>query len=203
MSEDPDPSSIDHGTVDIQITVEDSTWHSAVPSLVDLVEQVSSAALGHPEVTDAWVGSTELSILLADDAAVRELNRTYRARDAATNVLSFAYCQADVPDVSLQPSPGVGTGDCGQDPISCLGDVALARETVEQEAAAQGKSVSDHLSHLLVHGVLHLCGFDHESESDADRMERVEREILADMGIADPYRPISVRQATPVGQAIG
>jgi len=107
----------------------------------------------------------ELSVTLADDAAVHALNRRWRGRDAPTNVLSFA---------------------SGERPL--LGDVVLAYETVAREAAEQGKSLADHLAHLVTHGVLHLLGFDHEVEHEAEAMEALERRVLAGIGIADPYR---------------
>lgn len=178
MSDDPAPSPIE-----VQIAIEDPAWHGAVPKLVSLVEQVSCTALGHPAVRGSFGqshgSSGEISILLADDEFVRQLNKTYRARDLATNVLSFAYRETGL---------SAGNDGVSQEPGTCLGDVALARETIVREAAAQGKALSDHLAHLLVHGVLHICGFDHESEVEAGVMERLEQEILAGLGIDDPYR---------------
>jgi probable rRNA maturation factor len=106
-----------------------------------------------------------LTIALADDRRVRALNARDRKKDKATNVLSY-------------PS-----GD-----REFLGDVVLARQTVWREARSQGKTAADHVSHLVVHGTLHLMGYDHEtSEADAERMEALERRILAKLGIADPY----------------
>ncbi len=186
MSDEPDPSSIE-----VQVAVEDPAWHGAIPKLVSLVEQVSSTALGHPAVRgihDPSHGrSGEISILLADDKAVRQFNKAYRARDRATNVLSFSYREAQ---------PCAKNGLETQEHETCLGDVALARETIVREAAAQGKALSDHLAHLLVHGVLHICGFDHESEVEAREMERLEQEILAGLGIDDPYRDL------PAGRSV-
>ena len=106
----------------------------------------------------------ELSLVLADDATVRALNKQWRRQDKPTNVLSFP----------------------GGDPIM-LGDVIVAFETVRREAADQGKTLGDHLSHLVVHGVLHLLGHDHVQDCDADVMEGLERRVLAGLGIADPY----------------
>jgi probable rRNA maturation factor len=101
---------------------------------------------------------------LADDEALRELNARWRGKETATNVLSF-------------PAPeGFG-----------LGDIALAFETVAAEAQAQGKSLAAHASHLIVHGFLHLLGYDHEDEGEAVEMEARERAILATLGVADPY----------------
>ncbi len=116
-----------------------------------------------------------LSVSLADDAAVRAANRDWRARDKPTNVLSFP---------ALAPDKLAGGGLNG--PIF-LGDVILALETVEAEATEQDKSLVDHATHLIVHGVLHLLGFDHTTPQEAERMEETERRVLATLGISDPY----------------
>jgi probable rRNA maturation factor len=116
----------------------------------------------------------EVSVLLADDAALRELNRAWRGKDSATNVLSFP--------AAPQPGPA---GPCS------LGDVALAFETVQREAEAEGKRLADHVSHLIVHGLLHLLGFDHEAAGEAEEMEALEIEALRRLGIANPYRDMA------------
>jgi probable rRNA maturation factor len=110
--------------------------------------------------------------VLADDRIVRELNAAYRGKDAQTNVLSFPF----------QPPPGGVPED-----RPYLGDVVLAAETVVLEAAERGIAPTAHLQHLVVHGLLHLLGFDHASDSEAERMEQLEAEILATLGIANPY----------------
>ena len=108
----------------------------------------------------------EVSVLLTDDAAVKALNAEWRGIDTATNVLSFPAAK--------------GSG--------LLGDIAIAFETVQREAAAENKPFLHHLAHLAVHGFLHLLGYDHQTDSQADAMEGLEREILARLSIADPYR---------------
>jgi probable rRNA maturation factor len=114
--------------------------------------------------------AAEVSILLCDDAVIAALNARWRGRDEPTNVLSF-------------PAPPAG------DPAAPahLGDIAIACETVIREAREQGLPVTQHLAHLAVHGFLHLLGYDHVTDGEAERMERLEREILASLGIPDPY----------------
>ncbi|HZH27838.1 MAG TPA: rRNA maturation RNase YbeY [Azospirillaceae bacterium] len=118
----------------------------------------------------------EMSVTLSDDESVRVLNRDYRGKDKPTNVLSFAL--ADETEESVTSGAGF--------PI-LLGDVVLAFETVDREAREQGKALSDHVAHLVVHGVLHLLGFTHDEEDEASRMEALETAVLATLGIADPY----------------
>jgi len=115
----------------------------------------------------------EMSVILTDDAAVQELNRAWRGIDKPTNVLSFP---ASAPK-------GAGL------PL-LLGDVIVAYETLAREAKDEGKPVLHHLAHLVVHGYLHLLGYDHQTDSEADAMEGLERQILARLKIADPYRAI-------------
>ena len=114
--------------------------------------------------------SFEISLAFADDATVQGLNRDYRGQDKPTNVLSF--------ETGEEALPG--------EPV-LLGDVVLARETCAREAADMGKSFRDHLTHLTIHGVLHLLGYDHIDEEDAEVMESLEVQILAAMGIDNPY----------------
>ena len=113
--------------------------------------------------------SAELSIRLVDSTEGRELNRQYRSKDYATNVLSFP----------VELPPGIK--------LPLLGDLVICAPVVAREAAEQDKKRRDHYAHLTVHGVLHLLGQDHEIETDAERMEAIERRILAGLGIADPY----------------
>jgi len=124
-------------------------------------------------------GPVELSVVLADDRAVRRLNRAWRGQDKPTNVLSFP-SQNGRP--ALRLPPGVPAP---------LGDVVVACGVAAAEAAAQGKTLRAHLAHLVVHGVLHLLGHDHEADAEAERMEALEAKILRRMGIADPYRAAS------------
>jgi probable rRNA maturation factor len=152
-------------------------WQAQYGAIADIATRAALAALsdqgmspeGPGDADEATDDVYEISIVLADDAFVQDLNRKYRNIDMPTNVLSFA---ADDDD---------GLGPC------LLGDVILAFETVQREADAAGKPMPDHVSHLVVHGTLHLLGFDHEDEREAIEMEALETAILARLGIADPY----------------
>jgi probable rRNA maturation factor len=124
---------------------------------------------------DTDTADAELAIMLTDDAGIRTLNQNWRGIDKPTNVLSFP---------ALQPPEGADEPD---DMPRMLGDIAIAYETMRREADEQEKSFSNHLSHLAIHGFLHLVGYDHEKDEEAEEMEALEREILATLGIPDPY----------------
>jgi len=149
----------------IEVEVEDEAWAVAIVDVEAVVVTAAEAALG--TVAGA------VTILLADDATVRDLNARFRGKDRPTNVLSFP--AAPMPGVAREP----------------LGDIVLAYGTCASEAEAQTKSLADHLRHLVVHGVLHLLGRDHENDAEAEAMEAEEREILAGLGVADPYRAVA------------
>lgn len=142
---------------EIDILNSSPLWRGREPSLA---EALSAAATAENV-------SGSVSLLLGDDAAIAGLNVQFRGKDGPTNVLSFP------------PGP---EGEAG-----FLGDIALAAETVAREAETQGKTFEAHAAHLAVHGFLHLLGYDHEAEQDAERMETREREILMILGVADPY----------------
>lgn len=149
----------------IEIEIEADGWRT-VPDAEGWCHRAAAAIA--TAVPEAAAGAT-VTLLLADDAAIRDLNRTWRGQDKPTNVLSF-------------PAPS-GPGGARH-----LGDVALAFETVAREAGADGKPPAHHLAHLVAHGILHLLGHDHETDRDAELMERVETEAMARLGIADPHR---------------
>jgi probable rRNA maturation factor len=158
--------------VEIDLSEPCAKWRAALPGIDKLCQDAASAALAVCGKAIAGV-KAELSLVLADDAALRELNRDFRGQDKPTNVLSFPSDE--------KPKPGA--------PMVLLGDVVLAYETVAREAHAQGKSLAEHAAHMVVHGVLHLLGFDHErNEVDAQRMEALETQVLAKLGIPNPYR---------------
>jgi probable rRNA maturation factor len=164
------------GPSTVSLTIDGAAWQAVLADPEPLCRQAIWATLRRAAPA-AWLSSAEVSVLLCDDARMRELNRSYRGQDRATNVLSF-------PALELDPENGPPTPRQG--PV-LLGDVVLAAETVRREAAALGKRTADHLCHLLVHGCLHLLGHDHHTTAGARRMERLERLALADLGIADPY----------------
>jgi probable rRNA maturation factor len=149
-------------------------WRGRLPGAAALVRRAARAAFAGAAPTALTGRAVELCVALADDAQVRILNRDYRGIDKPTNVLSFGG--------SWDPAAGAAA------PLVLLGDVVLACETVAAEAAVQGKTLADHVSHLTVHGVLHLLGFDHEEAAEAEMMEALEASLLAGLGVADPYR---------------
>jgi probable rRNA maturation factor len=163
--------------LDAAVLVQDDAWTRALPDADDRAAQAvraAWAALPAGARPEAHAGA-EVSVVLACDATVQALNRDYRGQDKPTNVLSFANLEdAHAPDLSEA------------EPV-LLGDVVLARETVLAEAQDQGKTPGDHLSHLCVHGLLHLLGYDHMADAEAEAMEALERRVLAGLGIADPY----------------
>lgn len=145
------------GRTTVDVVLLDPAWTEVLPGVERLVRKAARAATNDRK--------RSLTVALADDRRVRALNARDRRKDKPTNVLSYPSGERDF-----------------------LGDVVLARQTVWREAKSQGKTASDHLAHLVVHGTLHLLGYDHEaSEADAERMEALERRILAKLGIADPY----------------
>ncbi len=159
----------------IIVSVEAESWQSALPDAEAWIADLARRAL---EAACPGIGPAGISILLADDAAVHELNRTWRGKDSPTNVLSFPATETVEGAVPEPEFDGV--------PLE-LGDIALAYETCERESLAQGKRFADHVAHLVLHGTLHLLGYDHLADDQAQRMEALEIRILAGLGIADPY----------------
>lgn len=152
-------------TADIVITAD--CWR-AEPGAEDIVQRAIVTAAGAAPGQD---DRAELAVMLTDDAGIRTLNHDWRGIDKPTNVLSF-------PAIAL---PGGGSQP------RTLGDIAIAYETTRREAETENKPFGHHLSHLAVHGFLHLIGYDHETDDDAETMEQLERDILARLGIPDPY----------------
>lgn len=158
----------------LDILIEDSRWFDA--GLEGLAQTACDATLTALGLASAF----EVSLMGCDDARISELNGSFRDKPAPTNVLSW-------PSVDLSAEQSGQSPDAPDPTDPELGDIAIAYETCAREAEAQGKAFSDHVTHLLVHGTLHLLGFDHIREADAQLMEALETRILAKLDIADPY----------------
>jgi len=150
----------------IEVEIEDQAWTSALPNAADVAERAGQAVLDQiaPEADDGE--EPGVAVLLTSDDEVAELNGRFRHKSGPTNVLSFP---------------------ASANPENHLGDVCLAYGVCVREAAEQGKSLERHLMHLVAHGVLHLLGYDHETDGEAEAMEALERSILAGLGVPDPY----------------
>ena len=144
--------------VDIIIDVRDARWKASLRPYRKTMTDACNAALAACKIKKG-----ELAVVLADDAFVQQLNATYRGKNKPTNVLSFE-----------------GDGDS-------LGDVILAFETIKAEAGDQGKAFRDHTKHLVVHGILHIMGYDHMNDKDAGQMELLEIKILKKLRVTNPY----------------
>lgn len=162
-------------TISIEFNVEDEAWAGSAP----FYREIALAAAGEALAAAGLAGrDAEISVLLCDDARIAALNAGFRGKPAPTNVLSWpAHPLAPPRPGAAPPAP----------PDAMLGDIALARETVEKEASAQHLTVERRFAHLFAHGVLHLLGYDHQTDADAELMEGLERRALAAMGIPDPY----------------
>lgn len=163
----------------IEVEIDRGDSWSADEDWQALASEAVRAALirtPHGDLIGARV-MVEVSVKYTTDAEVRTLNASYRGKDKPTNVLSFPMVQPDLLD-SL---------DIGDDGEALLGDIVLADGVCREEAAAKGVSIATHATHLIVHGTLHLLGYDHIDDVEAETMEAIEREALASLGIADPY----------------
>lgn len=163
----------------VEALVEDGDW-ARFGRIETVAQRATLAAL---EAAGVDAARCSVSVMFADDAAVATLNQRFRDKAGPTNVLSwpaFAIC----PPEPGRPPPPPPLAPSGR---TLIGDVALAAETILREAEARGLAPADHLAHLIVHGVLHLLGYDHGNEADAELMEGLERRALAVLGVADPY----------------
>ena len=151
----------------IDIEIEDERWLDTLPDVSEIVETGIAAALKAAKFQE----QADVVVLLCDDAEMKQLNAEYRNKDKATNVLSF-------PAPKSMRVKGV---------LEHLGDMALGYETCVREAKEQGKLLKNHVMHLAVHGALHLLGYDHMNDGEAETMEALERDILAELGVPDPY----------------
>ena len=156
-------------SIEVAMTIDNAAWRDALPSLQLLVDRTA------PEV---WRragrdGAAEASVVMSSDSQMRKLNYKYRDVDRPTNVLAFPLGESIWPDGPEH-----------------LGDIVLAFETIVREAARDAKPLDAHVTHLLVHGLLHLLGHGHETESDAELMEKIEVEIITSLGYPNPYREL-------------
>lgn len=154
-------------TINIDISVLYPEW----PDISDIVENVKKAMTEHL-VFQQFPKGFEISLVLADNKFVQDLNRDYRGKDKPTNVLSFPQ----------DPEPGSA--------LAHLGDVIMAYETMLRESEEQNKQLNSHITHLLVHGILHLMAYDHETDAEAEEMESLEIRILETLGVKNPYEDI-------------
>jgi probable rRNA maturation factor len=157
--------------LEVDIVRHAEAWRDALTNIALKRAALAAFLIAPPSMP----GTYEVTILLTDDAEMRTLNRAWRGKDAPTNVLSF-------PSSDTPPVPGA------------LGDVVLGYETIRDEGCSTNTAFTDHVSHLVIHGLLHLLGFDHMNEDEAARMEALERDALASIGVADPYVE---KEATP------
>jgi probable rRNA maturation factor len=162
----------------LDIIVEDPRWHSL--NLEALSTRAITQALTHLSLAP---DTTELSLLACDDARIATLNADFRDKPTPTNVLSWPSEERAAQGPGAMPPPA----NPGPDGLIELGDIAISYDTCTAEAQAAGKEIEHHVTHLIVHGTLHLLGYDHETEQDAALMEGIEVEILGKMGLRNPY----------------
>ena len=167
----PSDPAEDAPALEVAVTVASPAWEAALPGAAARCRAAAAAAVA---VAGLGAAAAEISVLLTDDAEMARRNRRYRGRRGATNVLAFP---------GGGPAPEARTGA----PPLLLGDVAVGFETVAREAAAWSLPLGDHLAHMVVHGVLHLVGHDHEAAAAAAAMEALETAALGRLGVADPY----------------
>ena len=169
----PEPAPVD-------IVIEDERWLDV--DLQGMAERAAAAATRH-----MGIDTVEIVVMGCDDARIAALNDHFRGKAKPTNVLSWPVNDPEPRDPGARPALPSGHGRHAGDMIE-LGDIAISFDTCKAEAEAQGKPFADHVTHLLVHAILHLAGYDHEADADAETMEDAERSILASLGIPDPYR---------------
>lgn len=160
---EPRPPAIDRHPISLALDLQLASDNTGIPSEADLIRWAKAALLGRR-------GSAELTIRVVDEAESAELNLRYRGKVGPTNVLSFPF----------EPPPGLP-------PTDLIGDLVICAAVVEREAAEQGKGLEAHWAHMVVHGVLHLLGYDHMEAAEAAEMERLETVILCGLGFPQPY----------------
>lgn len=162
----------------VDLVIEDARWPDTLLAKAEHAARATLVTLGLPDQ------GFEIALLACDDDRIAALNSEFREKPAATNVLSWPAWDLSADEDGSPPEPP----ECGiHDQPEALGDIAIAFETCQREAREQGKSFDDHVTHLIVHSVLHLLGYDHMRDKDAALMEEIEIRILASMGLPNPY----------------
>ena len=159
--------------LNLEVLVEHPGWQKKIARLKGKIVETVELSLLAQNKFKLKGGAYDLSIVLASDEKIRKLNKTHRGKDYATNVLSFPIAEGETSTI-----PGIPT---------MIGDIVLAHDVIEREAKAEGKTFTHHTLHLVAHGVLHLCGYDHMTPSQTRTMQRLEITIMDEMGIPDPY----------------
>ncbi len=167
--------------LDIDFEVQDNAWNNKLEELTDLTIKISKEVLRKAGLSK-HIKNAEISVMLTDNDSIQKLNLQYRGKDKATNILSFP-----AQDTILKQSDELKFPDG----FVMLGDIVFAYRTVEDEAQMQGKDFNNHFSHLLVHGILHLLGYDHQSDQETMEMENIEVEILSSFNIKSPYEAVN------------
>lgn len=167
----------------VDVVVEDTSWGGI--GLEDLSVKAFECVIQKVMLKS---GPYEISILACNDARIAELNSEFRQKNKATNVLSWPSYELSANSDGGSPEVPP-TSDFGE-PFVNIGDIAIAYETCANEAKQAGISTGNHVTHLITHGILHLLGYDHETDADADLMEKLEIELLASMGIGNPYENV-------------
>lgn len=161
--------------ISIDTLIEDENWRTALVNHEQLINKAVTNSINHMKILSDSEQMIEVSVTLTNDAHIQSLNRNYRDKDKPTNVLSF-------------PQLDWSTDEWQEEPMLMLGDVVIAFETMDKEAKEQSKQLEHHFIHMLVHSIVHLFGYDHEENDEAEEMEALEIIILNSMGIKNPYQ---------------
>lgn len=161
--------------ISVDTLVEDNIWKAKLSNHDDMIQNTVEKTLHHLNIFEKNDKIAEISVTLTNDESIQSLNKDYRGKDKPTNVLSF-------------PQIDWSNDDWKDDPVVMLGDVVVSFETIAREAEEQSKSLEHHFTHMLVHSIVHLFGYDHETDEEAEEMETLEIEILKQMGIENPYQ---------------
>jgi len=174
--------SLERNNYIVDILTQDAAWKSVIPTIEEICQATISLVLDEYGFAD-YAGQLDVSILLTDDEHIRKLNNDYRNKDTATNVLSF-------PGEELSPDALNQLIDSHRKAPLMLGDIVIALQTIERESSEQGKNIQHHFQHMIVHSVLHLLGYDHQSDTEEATMQKKEIAILEKLHVPNPYQDI-------------